>query len=179
MKQAKPEVDISALAQALKISYQAVRKVLRGGRFGMKNNAAAAMLLGVNSDWLATGKGPRLAPPLEANAASRAPDRYRLLHPQERELLENFHDMLEDDQSEFAAEIASRAAKIRAHNARVLGRPPEAASTDAPPVGDAHRVEQSTTQDKARMRALRTTLAKKDRPGVSAKPRSKVHPPRE
>lgn len=47
-----------ALADALQVSYQAVRKVLEGGKFGTTNNAKAAKILQVNSDWLATGRGP-------------------------------------------------------------------------------------------------------------------------
>lgn len=53
------EVSTTALAKALGVSYQAVRKVLLGGQFGTDNNAAAARVLNVSSDWLATGKGPR------------------------------------------------------------------------------------------------------------------------
>ena len=49
------------LANALGITYQGVRKVLQGGKFGIENNAAAAQLLRVDSDWLATGKGPQNA----------------------------------------------------------------------------------------------------------------------
>lgn len=50
-------IGIADLARAMGISYQAVRKVVLGGQFGMENNAAAAKLLGVSSDWLATGRG--------------------------------------------------------------------------------------------------------------------------
>lgn len=50
-------IGTADLARAMGISYQAVRKVVLGGQFGMENNAAAAKLLGVSSDWLATGKG--------------------------------------------------------------------------------------------------------------------------
>lgn len=56
------EVSTTALAKALGVSYQAVRKVLLGGQFGTDNNAAAARVLKVSSDWLATGKGPRHTP---------------------------------------------------------------------------------------------------------------------
>jgi len=59
-------VNTTELARALGISYQAVRKVLLGGAFGTDNNAHAAKKLGVNSDWLATGKGQRIAPPTMA-----------------------------------------------------------------------------------------------------------------
>lgn len=44
------------LARELGLSYQAVRKVLLGGKFGTDANAAAARVLGVSSDWLATGR---------------------------------------------------------------------------------------------------------------------------
>lgn len=58
-------VSTTRLARELDVSYQAVKKVLLGGSaaFNTENNAAAARFLGVNSDWLATGKGQRLAPP--------------------------------------------------------------------------------------------------------------------
>lgn len=64
MKQAG--IGTADLARAMGISYQAVRKVILGGQFGTENNAAAAKLLGVSSDWLATGKG-------EAKPAGVAP----------------------------------------------------------------------------------------------------------
>lgn len=60
MKDAK--LSPADLARELKLSYQAVSKVLKGGQFGMENNLKAAKRLGVRSEWLATGKGPRLSP---------------------------------------------------------------------------------------------------------------------
>jgi phage repressor protein C with HTH and peptisase S24 domain len=56
-------VSTSALASALGISYQAVKKVLDGSTtaFTAANNAAAAKVLQVRSDWLATGMGPKAA----------------------------------------------------------------------------------------------------------------------
>jgi phage repressor protein C with HTH and peptisase S24 domain len=61
-------VSTTRLARELDISYQAVKKVLLGGSaaFNTENNAAAARYLGVNSDWLATGKGERAAPTVAA-----------------------------------------------------------------------------------------------------------------
>lgn len=49
------------LADALRISYQAVKKVLDGASKSLSaaNNEAAADALKVNSLWLATGKGPK------------------------------------------------------------------------------------------------------------------------
>lgn len=59
----KPEMDarglgIPQLAERLGISFQAVAKVRDGGAFGSANNIKAAKLLGLNPEWLATGKGP-------------------------------------------------------------------------------------------------------------------------
>lgn len=51
-----------ALAKAVGISYQAVKKVLDGGSRSLtaENNAKAARFLGVSSHWLATGEGEML-----------------------------------------------------------------------------------------------------------------------
>lgn len=48
--------DISALAERLGVSYQAVNKVKNGGAFGSQNNIKAARLFGVSSEYLATGR---------------------------------------------------------------------------------------------------------------------------
>lgn len=52
-------VDITAMARHLGLSYQAVRKVVRGESksFTAENNEKAAAWLMVNSRWLATGRG--------------------------------------------------------------------------------------------------------------------------
>ena len=57
-------LSIQGVADALKISYQAVKKVKNGGAFGRQNHLRAAKLLELNAEWLATGKGPQR---LEAN----------------------------------------------------------------------------------------------------------------
>lgn len=64
------KITTTELAREMGISYQAVKKVLNGGAFGKDNNILAAKVLGVYSDWLATGKGRRVAPPVtgEPNA---------------------------------------------------------------------------------------------------------------
>jgi transcriptional regulator with XRE-family HTH domain len=61
MKGAK--VSTAELARDLDLSFQAVKKVLNGGKFGMDNNLKAAKRLGVRSEWLATGKGLMTEPP--------------------------------------------------------------------------------------------------------------------
>ena len=62
-------VNVTALARAIKKSYQAVKKVCDGksGAFNAENNSRAAAFLGVNPDWLATGSGSK-------TPASGAPD---------------------------------------------------------------------------------------------------------
>lgn len=46
-------------ADALGVSYQAVKKVADGGSPGSENNLKAAKLLGLNPLWLATGEDPK------------------------------------------------------------------------------------------------------------------------
>lgn len=56
----RQKVSVSSLAQGIKLSYQAVKRVLDGNSkaFTAENNVKAADYLGVSSDWLATGRGP-------------------------------------------------------------------------------------------------------------------------
>ena len=53
----KVAFDITQLSDSMPVTYQAVAKVKNGGAFGAKNNIRAAKILGVNSEWLATGQG--------------------------------------------------------------------------------------------------------------------------
>lgn len=60
----RPELDANKLtrqqfADAIGVSYQAVKKVADGGALGSTNNLKAAQLLKVNPLWLATGRGPK------------------------------------------------------------------------------------------------------------------------
>lgn len=55
------KVSTQKLADHLKVSYQAVKKVLdgRSNSFTAANNDKAAKFLGVSPSWLATGKSPK------------------------------------------------------------------------------------------------------------------------
>lgn len=166
---ADAKVDTAELARSLKISYQAVRKVLLGGQFGTENNAAAARRLKVNSDWLATGKGERHArlAPGEAQDNPAA-----TLSAAELQLLEDFQALMDDDQAAFARDIAALAAKMRAHNAKVLQRVTGASTTVERPEPEAPAPdEQYTAADAEHMPRLQhfglpgatpKTLRKKD-----------------
>lgn len=52
----------SVFAGELGLTYQAIDKVLKGNtkELTASNNSKAAQLLNVNTDWLATGKGPKV-----------------------------------------------------------------------------------------------------------------------
>lgn len=78
-------VDNEALRKRLGITVQAVRKILGSstGQFTAKNNSQAAEFLGVDPDWLATGKAvvrpqaPRLSAELLAALARASPEQAR------------------------------------------------------------------------------------------------------
>jgi len=63
LKEAMDDLSIgrTQLANVLGISYQAVRKVLLGesSGFDLENHNAACAFLGVRSEWLLSGKGPK------------------------------------------------------------------------------------------------------------------------
>lgn len=82
------ELSPAELARELKLSYQAVSKVLKGNQFGMANNLKAARRLGVRSEWLASGKGPKLDPTSQ-------------VRPEAQEIADAF-DKLSEDQIKWA-----------------------------------------------------------------------------
>lgn len=59
---AEASLSVQKLADQIATSYQTVKKVLDGksASFSALNNSLAAQALNVSSDWLATGKGPRV-----------------------------------------------------------------------------------------------------------------------
>jgi SOS-response transcriptional repressor LexA len=66
------KIGTAELARAIKVSYQAIRKVQEGGKFGTENHLKVAQRLGVSSEWLANGKGPKKAD-AESQASNVAP----------------------------------------------------------------------------------------------------------
>lgn len=85
-------VSISALAEGVGVSYQAIKKVMDGGSrsFGLKNNVEAAKALGVSQDWLAFGDGTD--EPDEARPAACA-DACKLPSPLAMELAQVFDEL--------------------------------------------------------------------------------------
>lgn len=65
----------SALATELKVTYQAIDKVLKGNtkELTASNNSKAAKFLEVDTDWLATGKGFSARTPQEITESAPAP----------------------------------------------------------------------------------------------------------
>lgn len=92
--------DAHAVADHLRISYQAVMKVLSGGsrRMAADNNARAAKFLGVSADWLATGAGTpaRTDKPTESTA-----DRYTA------DIIEILPKLTAEDRRRLAALLAN------------------------------------------------------------------------
>ncbi len=71
-------MSTSALAVKLEVTYQAVDKVLKGNtkELTASNNSKAAQILGVNADWLATGKGPQHRGSTSDATSSKIPEGY-------------------------------------------------------------------------------------------------------
>lgn len=113
-------VDKTALAKELGISYQAVRKVLEGGKFSAENNAKAARFLKVSSDWLATGAGPQPAiqQPSDADAAAPPPPgpTFEELTPEDWRFVRNYLEIKADEEAarDLFEMVEDKAAKMRA-----------------------------------------------------------------
>jgi phage repressor protein C with HTH and peptisase S24 domain len=139
------------LARSLRITYQAVRKVLLGGQFGAKNNAAAAKRLGVNSDWLATGKGQRRTQTAaDAAFATRSPAE---LSPEQMLLIQDLDDIPPARRSALVDQIHKAAEESReaaAHFAARQGKQQQPAAGESTSPGFA-----LSDEERARVEALR------------------------
>lgn len=127
MQEAKPHAyDVAGLARALKISYQAVKKAVDGGKFGTENNIKAAALLMVRNEWLATGEGAMRASTEQAPSPAGHPvapgERFDNLSEDEKRILHNLREIqVDDDQYKELIELISlKAAKMRALRERLL-----------------------------------------------------------
>jgi hypothetical protein len=120
MKDAK--LDVTALSKGMGISYQAVRKAVGGGKFGTDSNIKAARLLGVSSDWLATGKGEKRPAGGETQPPPVPSDRFDNLSADEQRFLHNLRELQvdEDQYQELMELVATKAAKMRALKERML-----------------------------------------------------------
>jgi transcriptional regulator with XRE-family HTH domain len=81
------KLTAAEMAARLRISYQAVKKIVDGKSKMMAadNNAKAAAILGVDSDWLATGEGSKArSTPQFSQAALRVAAIYDSVTPKDR-----------------------------------------------------------------------------------------------
>lgn len=80
-------VDSHALASHLKVTYQAVQKVIKGStaEFTASNNAKAAAFLGVDATWLALGTYRQSKDPFSPELM----DALRRLPPEQRRRIDN------------------------------------------------------------------------------------------
>jgi hypothetical protein len=70
---AESGLGVGALADGIGVTYQAIKKVVDGSTkmLAADNNVRAARLLGVNSEWLATGEGSPTPWPLSPELLQR------------------------------------------------------------------------------------------------------------
>ena len=122
-------VKTQALATALGVSYQAVKKVLDGGSraFTAENNAKAARFLNVPADWLATGDGSMLQPSLPRDFSDR-----REVSASDWGLLQDVQLVMSDEE---LASIRARAERTR----RVAQVQQVSASVPRPDTGQRRR----------------------------------------
>lgn len=115
-------MDITALSKGVGVSYQAVKKALEGGKFKAENNIKAAEVLGVNSEWLATGRGPRARSGAVASPPPRPSERFDNLSADEQRFVLDMRDIQVDEEQykELLTLVAERAAKMRAMRERIL-----------------------------------------------------------
>ncbi len=99
----------SSLAGDLGLTYQAIDKVLKGNtkELTASNNSKAALLLNVNTDWLATGKGPRNRTAAEEVRAAEKPAGY--LSPSEVAELISLYAVCDDKARALVMEEARSA----------------------------------------------------------------------
>ena len=125
-------LDITALSKVMKVSYQAVKKAVDGGKFGTENNIRAAAALGVSSEWLATGKGSRAPSPAAQHGQPMPPgERFDALSADEQRFLLNLREIQVDEEQyqELLELVATKAAKMRALREKMFAQ----AGMKAPP----------------------------------------------
>lgn len=93
LRAAMGAMSVQALADAMGISYQAVKKVLdeKSNAFAIPNHYKAAEVLSINPRWLGTGEGPKTGGG-GMNGWPLSPELLAALHrarPEQRELIEN------------------------------------------------------------------------------------------
>jgi transcriptional regulator with XRE-family HTH domain len=120
------KMDKQALADALGVSYQSVRKVLElGGSFGSKNNLRAAELFNVNPTWLASGEGEKMD---LKNPPDKAANDLPVYSPFADSLAYLFDKLPEDDQV-LRSDVYARASDVIR---TALGMLPNGQPTPAP-----------------------------------------------
>lgn len=151
----------------LGISVAAVGQAINGpGSFNAENTLRAAAYLGVSAWWLATGEGDK--------AVGAAP----VLHPDDREVLDDMHELLDDEAAEWRAGLHEKAEyirRVRGRGAKVVPMTPRipplgvhvVSKTPAPttlPVGDPSLASQPASEEVEWGGKLRRKAGTKDQP---------------
>lgn len=114
-----------AVRDLLGVSYQAAVKLENGGGLNRDNNNMVAKKYGLNPEWLANGKLPKMATPQAPGVPPPAPATpagpFELVTPEEMRLLDDFRRLLDSDRDRYKQEIAEKAAEMRKHMEKIMG----------------------------------------------------------
>jgi len=111
ISKAMGEITPAAFSRQIGVSPAAVSLWLSGATKSLKAEHATKIeqATGYRATWLVTGNGPEKGESL-----------FDRLTDDEREMLDNFRALMDDDRAELAAEIQTRAARTRAHVEKAL-----------------------------------------------------------
>lgn len=114
-----------AVRDMLGVSYQAAVKLENGGGLNRDNNNMVAKKYGLNPDWLAHGKLPKMAVPTAPAAPPPAPASpvgpFDIVTPDEMRFLDDFRRLLDSDRERYRNEIAEKASEMREHMEKLMG----------------------------------------------------------
>lgn len=110
-------LTVVAVRDMLGVTYQAAVKLKNGGGLSRDNNSKVAKKYGLNPDWLAHGKLPKMATalpvPPPAPASPLGP--FGLVTPEEQRFLDDFRTLMDSDRERYKAEISDKATELRKH----------------------------------------------------------------
>lgn len=116
-------LTVVAVRDMLGVTYQAAVKLKNGGGLSRDNNNKVAKKYGLNPDWLAHGKLPKLAlqapVPPPAPASDNGP--FDAVTVEEQHFLDDFRRLLDSDRERYRAEISEKAAEMRKYMEKLMG----------------------------------------------------------
>lgn len=117
-------LTVVAVRDKLGVTYQAGVKLKKGGGLNLENNNRVAKMYGLNPEWLASGKGPKMAAPpahTPPSAPAAASGPFNALTPDEERFLDDYRRLLDSDRERYRAEISTKATEMRQHMEKIMG----------------------------------------------------------